>query len=520
MARLGVSYFLKNVRLLRRSEEVAERRLGYVQLRDSTRLSGCFRVAYTLGVSRDEITLDTDQRGSYPEVQGSLVGGPEGDPEGDSSPPPSETAPGGLRLIEVGWLVLNKLRKPEAAAVAEARVRMAGVLRARFPMFDWRIRAMYRNERQANTVEEPVALLDEGIHERESRHLDFCIVLTTADLKSYYKSYALAAPSRAVSVAVLSLARLMPDESDEPHPAPDDTGEVGDVGEAARASKKPLGLQSKKATRAYTQTLSRRVSTLALHLLGDLNGLAHSDDPASYLYEPGGVSELDAMERFTDDDAAAMEEELTDVADVRLEERPMASRRTRVSFYMNAAWINRDDIFSAVAQAKPWEFPLRLSRLTTAAFSGLLVLLITAEVWDLGLTRPLSLVAGMSALSIVGTSAYILKRQRLLLRRSVSRMTEQNVVTNTSITVTVLLGMLTTYFVLFAVTLGLAFTLFAGEVVPNWATSLHSRGGVQWHHYLAMAGVVATMGIVVGALGASFEGQHYFRHVAYVDEET
>jgi hypothetical protein len=25
---------------------------------------------------------------------------------------------------------------------------------------------------------------------------------------------------------------------------------------------------------------------------------------------------------------------------------------------------------------------------------------------------------------------------------------------------------------------------------------------------------------LIGSLGTSFEGQHYFRHIAYVDEET
>ena len=37
---------------------------------------------------------------------------------------------------------------------------------------------------------------------------------------------------------------------------------------------------------------------------------------------------------------------------------------------------------------------------------------------------------------------------------------------------------------------------------------------------LAFAGFVAALGLGVGALGGSFEDQTYFRHVAYVDEET
>jgi hypothetical protein len=31
---------------------------------------------------------------------------------------------------------------------------------------------------------------------------------------------------------------------------------------------------------------------------------------------------------------------------------------------------------------------------------------------------------------------------------------------------------------------------------------------------------MAALGLIIGALGASFEQQHYFRHITYVDEET
>jgi hypothetical protein len=34
-----------------------------------------------------------------------------------------------------------------------------------------------------------------------------------------------------------------------------------------------------------------------------------------------------------------------------------------------------------------------------------------------------------------------------------------------------------------------------------------------------LAAVVATLGLLIGAFGASFEQQHFFRHVAHVDEE-
>ena len=35
-----------------------------------------------------------------------------------------------------------------------------------------------------------------------------------------------------------------------------------------------------------------------------------------------------------------------------------------------------------------------------------------------------------------------------------------------------------------------------------------------------MTGLVSSLGLLIGSLGASFEGHHYFRHVIYADEET
>ena len=37
---------------------------------------------------------------------------------------------------------------------------------------------------------------------------------------------------------------------------------------------------------------------------------------------------------------------------------------------------------------------------------------------------------------------------------------------------------------------------------------------------LVLAAFVASLGLVIGALGASFEEEHYIRHIAFVDEET
>ena len=120
--------------------------------------------------------------------------------------------------------------------------------------------------------------------------------------------------------------------------------------------------------------------------------------------------------------------------------------------------------------------------------SALLLLLVTAEVWDVGMSQSAAQVIGLSLFALLLTSIYTLIRQRLLVRRQVGSLSEQTVITNIAIASVVVLGMLTTYGLLFS--------------------------------YVVLAAFVASLGILIGALGASFEEQYHFRHITYIDEET
>lgn len=393
------------------------------------------------------------------------------------------------RMIVVGWLIAHRFAHEDAAAVAQARVLMLDILQQQFGEFVWHIPVVQRFESLQSTIEEPVTLLDEGVQERDIQRWDYVFVMTQANLRSYYKPYALGAPSRAVSVAVLSTARLVPPQ---------------------------FPTTTEYQERAVV--LARRICTLGLHLLGDLNGLAHADDPQTYMYPPEASEDLDRMMHYAPREHDQLRQEFSDVADLRLEELPEVVRGGVGRFYLRAIWIGADDIASAVLQAEPWQFPLRLSRLTTAAISTLLILLVTAESWDLGMSQPPLFVLQFSLVALLGTSGFILKRQRVLLRRGRHRLTEQTVVTNVAMSVVVFLGMLTTYLLLFFLTLLLSYLLFSHTLVAGWAVSL--QGKIAPYHYLVFSAFVASLGIVIGALAASFELPSYFRHIAYVDEET
>ena len=394
----------------------------------------------------------------------------------------------GERLIELGWLMISALSKSELQAVTSARDRMLNHLQQTFPQFIWRMPLLRKRKALRQSYDEAALLLKEGLNERDAHHWDFTFVITATDLKSYDKPYALAMPSQALAVGVISLARLIPQTLTTDHQSIDI----------------PL--------------LTHRLYALGLHLLGDLNGLAHHTEPHHFMYQPDDVSSLDHMKIYGEKEQSELAEELADVADVRLEEQMPIQATSAFVFYFKALWHLRDEIVSSVIQAKPWEFPLRLSRLTTAALSTLMILMMTAEVWELGMNQPLLFIGLFSFVVLLGTSAFIIKRQKLLLQRNRQRLTEQIVITNTTITLVVILGMATTYGLLLGLVLVLCGVLFPYDLVVNWV-GLLNRDEIGLTHYAALAQMIAALGIVIGSLGASFEGQEYFQYIAYVDEE-
>lgn len=389
-------------------------------------------------------------------------------------------------LIELGWLVVGHFEERELAAVDDARERMKRALASEFPDFDWRLPLARRERPAPGLSERPMVLLEQGILERDRRAWDYAFVVTEADLRGYDKPYTHGVPSRSVNVAVLSTARLDPRTSA-------DTWSDEERSEVA----------------------AERILALGMHLFGHLNGLEHDPDARSYMHDFRDVSELEAMRRWSDVDAREVEEELVEVADPRLEET--TRRRSRLAFYFGAARLNGTGIVKAVVSAKPWLLPVRLSRFTTAATSAAVILLVTAEVWDLAFSQRLVVIPIISALALSVTAASIVTRQRLL-HRSEDRLTEQIVVTNIAVVVSVLIGLGTTFVGLSILVFLISWFLFPAELVTSWASSLAGRAGLG--AYSGLAGFIASLGIAIGALGASFEEEGYFRHIAYVDEET
>ena len=84
----------------------------------------------------------------------------------------------------------------------------------------------------------------------------------------------------------------------------------------------------------------------------------------------------------------------------------------------------------------------------------------------------------------------------------------------------VVTGLATTWLGVFALALLAATTLFDATLIAGWAASHElEESAVGLALRVKMATFCASIGLLIGSLGASFEDQHHFRHVIFVDEE-
>lgn len=390
-------------------------------------------------------------------------------------------------LVEVGWILIGRMGDSDLQAAMQTREKMLSYLAEIHPEFEWRMPLTRREELVQELREGPIRLLDFGATERDIRHWDFAILVTEAPLAGNEKTMPWAALSTALGAAVISTAQI--------DPGPSETASSNE----ARIAK-----------------MSHRIEALALHCLGHLTGLEHGENSASWMFDFQTLEELDQAHRFLQEQLEPMRRSLQQIADQRLEEQSDYEQVSSLSFYVHSARRNRREILQAIKKAEPWLFPMRLSRLAFAAVSALMILLMTAESWELGMSLSPQTVSFLSVICLFVTTGYVTVQQRLLVHHLPNRIREQRVIALVSMPMVVLLGIVTTFFYLFVASLVVELTLFRQSVVESWAASVEQIGFPQ---YLSLSAYIASVALVVGALGASLEDHRYFRHVALVDEE-
>ncbi|XZE53958.1 hypothetical protein SH139x_005731 [Planctomycetaceae bacterium SH139] len=402
------------------------------------------------------------------------------------------------QTLEIGIVLAGKFDAADQRAANEAVRVVRDRLQDWFPQFVWKLELARRPDWGGVTTAEPTDWLLQAAEERDANRWDFALAITNVDLQGHYRSFAYAAVSRSLDAAVVSTLRIDPDQS---------------------------GMELDSGERVHK--IAGRLARLLLHSVGHLNGLKRQADRENLMAVGITASDFDGHYDLDEEQHERLTKTFEEVADVRLEEHGAQRRQSRLRFILKAIWWNRSDILKSIAGARPWEFPRRLSRLTTAAVSTLAILMMTAEAWDLGLSQSAYQLLLLACSALLATSWYVAYRQQLLIHRFHLR-TEQTVSTQTASLGIVAMGMATMWLVLAMLSMIFSVLLFENELIAQWAgedgieqlvgQSSHGREAI-YRLYFRMASFVASIGVLIGALGTSFESQHHFRHIVFVDEE-
>jgi hypothetical protein len=159
---------------------------------------------------------------------------------------------------------------------------------------------------------------------------------------------------------------------------------------------------------------------------------------------------------------------------------------------------------------RPWRLTARLYRALIAALATAAFALVTFDIWRISASLDLIRLGLLMLLSIGITVVSLIAAHDLWERSRPVRARDQVMLFNAATALTVIIGVLSLYLVLFAVTLAGAALLITPDAFSN---ALRSDVGVG--HYLFLAWLASSLATIGGALGAGLESDVAIKEAAY-----
>lgn len=324
----------------------------------------------------------------------------------------------------------------------------------------------------------PLDFLEIGSAEKLERRIHFLLIITEIDLSSSSLTYTLALPSQLTNIGVISTKRLNP----------------GFWGDAPNA-----------------EIASDRLTSLMLHTFGHLLNLQHEQSPNNIMYCIERVEDLDQMTVLEPEQIEAMRQILPSEA------REDSTQTGRVAFILKVLFKDAGAITRAIVQANPLRLITKMPTMIAAALSVIVVLLFSAETWDVASAVSVSQLVLFSSVSIAAAVFVLFRAFAFDVLLSRDRLLTESTVVTAAATVLSLLFTLVLMYAFFAGLVYLAIvTVFPERLMESWPT-LSATGSLD-HFKLSM--FLASMGVLAGSLGGRTDSRDLVRGVLFITEET
>jgi predicted Zn-dependent protease len=251
-------------------------------------------------------------------------------------------------------------------------------------------------------------------------------------------------------------------------------------------------------------------ATLLVHLLGHLLGARHRDSDEGVM-DP---FRFDPDRRRVPPFDADVERHLHQIAEEipATEARPRGTL-ARFAFHVRSAVRNPGTILQALVNSRAPLLPLSLPKLSTAALTPTLVIVFSAESWDVGFHMDNATAALFATVSVLTAAVYLLFVQNLSFPRKRHRVvTEHTALVNVAVFLVLVLAMVGLFALVWGIILVIELIVFPPNLMSNWP-SLEDPA-VDSVDLVRTGAFISTIGVLSGALAGGLESRTVVSHLA------
>ena len=366
----------------------------------------------------------------------------------------------------------EKLRRFARRAVEDAETELANATG-----MEWQFHAEEPVRLPDDETRRPSDFLDEASLRMVEGPYDLVVVVTNATLTSRRRKAVPGLASEVSRIAVVSVRQLTRTSRGRPSHDLDD--------EAVRWN----------------------AATLVVHLLGHVLGVDHADGVMAPFRFDESRREVPS---FGEKTASRLRRRANRLPG---QEEVVCGSLERFAFHVRAAVAHPRQVLLPLVRNRAPLLPLSLPKLATAAVTPTLVLVFSAETWDVGVHMTSAVAGGVALVSVLAATVYLTLIQRLFFPRKDKRvLTEHMAVVNVAVFLTVLAAVVGLFVMVGLLMLGIELFIFPEDLITNWPTLEDPEVGfVDLVHTSAF---ISTVGVLTGSLAGGLESRTVVRHLA------
>lgn len=274
----------------------------------------------------------------------------------------------------------------------------------------------------------------------------------------------------------------------------------------------------KKDSRDLAQTDVRlNISTLFLHLAGHILGLKHRAAGDSRIMRPFRYNEdITGMPSYTSSERAYLKKYSDKMPDRELKNgNPLET----FIFHLLMTFRHPGKFFKPLLRNWAILLPFSLPNLATAAVAPALILIFTAETWDVGLGMTNGTAAFFAIISIMFASFYLVRVQNLFLPMKEKRiLTEHLAVANCVIYTSIFLACIGLFIMVGGLMMIIEVYVFPANLITTWPSL--NKPEVDMIDKIRLAVFISTVGVTTGALAGGLENRTLIQELALFKYRT